>query len=101
MRSDLQVVGNLLDGEDYTLTGTCGLRRCTASVSCRIEGYAPLVARLPTAYNQNATPFVWRKREIKGAQLRNAIVNYAIKQRLIKSFDGTMADALRFKAFST
>lgn len=26
-------------------------------------------------YNQNATPFVWRKREVKGAQLRNTIVN--------------------------
>jgi transposase len=27
------------------------------------------------AYNQNAAPFVWRKREVKGAQLRNTIVN--------------------------
>ena len=27
------------------------------------------------AYNQNATPFVWRKREVRGAQLRNTIVN--------------------------
>ncbi len=27
------------------------------------------------AYNRNATPFVWRKREVKGAQLRNTIVN--------------------------
>ena len=33
------------------------------------------------AYNQNAAPFVWRKREVRGAQLRNTIVNltYAIK----------------------
>ena len=27
------------------------------------------------AYNENATPFVWRKREVRGAQLRNTIVN--------------------------
>lgn len=27
------------------------------------------------AYNQNATPFVWRKREVRGSQLRNTIVN--------------------------
>lgn len=26
-------------------------------------------------YNKNAAPFVWRKREVKGAQLRNTIVN--------------------------
>jgi transposase len=28
-----------------------------------------------TAYNSNANPFVWRKREVKGSQLRNTIVN--------------------------
>src|SRR6267378_3695710 len=27
------------------------------------------------AYNRNAAPFVWRRREVKGAQLRNTIVN--------------------------
>lgn len=27
------------------------------------------------AYNQSAKPFVWRKREVKGSQLRNTIVN--------------------------
>lgn len=27
------------------------------------------------AHNQNAAPFVWRKREVKGSQLRNTIVN--------------------------
>ena len=26
-------------------------------------------------HNQNAAPFVWRKREVRGAQLRNTIVN--------------------------
>lgn len=28
-----------------------------------------------TAYNENAAPFVWRKREVRGAQLRNTIIN--------------------------
>jgi transposase len=28
-----------------------------------------------TAYTQNARPFKWRKREVKGSQLRNTIVN--------------------------
>ena len=28
-----------------------------------------------TVHNQNAAPFVWRKREVKGAQLRNTIAN--------------------------
>jgi len=27
------------------------------------------------AYNNNANPFVWRKREVKGSQLRNTVVN--------------------------
>jgi hypothetical protein len=27
------------------------------------------------AYKQNAKPFVWRKREVKGSQLRNTISN--------------------------
>ena len=28
-----------------------------------------------SVYNQNAAPFVWRKREVKGTQLRNTIAN--------------------------
>jgi transposase len=28
-----------------------------------------------SAHNQNAAPFVWRKREVRGAQLRNTIAN--------------------------
>ena len=30
------------------------------------------------AYNQTAHPFIWRKREVKGAQLRNTIANLRI-----------------------
>ncbi|MBN8520247.1 MAG: IS630 family transposase, partial [Candidatus Accumulibacter sp.] len=33
------------------------------------------IHQFTTAYNQNAAPFVWRKREVKGTQLRNTIVN--------------------------
>ncbi len=33
-----------------------------------IEAFIP-------SYNQSAAPFVWRKREVKGSQLRNTIVN--------------------------
>ena len=28
-----------------------------------------------SAYNQNAAPFIWRKREVKGVSLRNKIIN--------------------------
>jgi DDE superfamily endonuclease len=28
-----------------------------------------------TRYNKTAAPFIWRKREVRGAQLRNTIVN--------------------------
>lgn len=33
------------------------------------------IQEFTAAYNQNAAPFVWRKREVRGAQLRNTIVN--------------------------
>ncbi len=30
---------------------------------------------IAATYNENAAPFVWRKRKVKGLQLRNTIVN--------------------------
>jgi len=36
---------------------------------------ADAIRAFTDAYNQNAAPFVWRKREVRGAQLRNTIVN--------------------------
>ncbi|MGD0693844.1 MAG: transposase [Terriglobia bacterium] len=33
------------------------------------------IERFIAAYAQNAKPFKWRKRQVKGAQLRNTIVN--------------------------
>jgi len=42
---------------------------------CNIEQLVKTIRDFTDAYNENATPFVWRKREVKGAQLRNTIVN--------------------------
>jgi transposase len=40
-----------------------------------VDQLARAIRDFTTAYNKNARPFVWRKREVKGAQLRNTIVN--------------------------
>ncbi|NOT69528.1 MAG: IS630 family transposase [Methylophilaceae bacterium] len=40
-----------------------------------IEQLTQAIKDFVTAYNNNANPFVWRKREVKGSQLRNTIVN--------------------------
>lgn len=40
-----------------------------------VEQLADAIRAFTDAYNQNAAPFVWRKREVRGAQLRNTIVN--------------------------
>lgn len=40
-----------------------------------IEQLSQAIHAFTTEYNENATPFVWRKREVRGAQLRNTIVN--------------------------
>lgn len=40
-----------------------------------IEQLTKAIHDFTAAYNENAAPFVWRKREVKGAQLRNTIVN--------------------------
>ena len=40
-----------------------------------IEHLTKAIHDFTAAYNQNASPFVWRKREVRGAQLRNTIVN--------------------------
>ena len=39
------------------------------------EQLAQAINEFVAAYNDNAAPFVWRKREVKGSQLRNTIVN--------------------------
>jgi transposase len=40
-----------------------------------IEQLSQAIHAFTAAYNENAAPFVWRKREVRGAQLRNTIVN--------------------------
>jgi transposase len=42
-----------------------------ASIEKLIQAIEAFIA----SYNQSASPFVWRKREVKGSQLRNTIVN--------------------------
>jgi transposase len=39
-----------------------------------IEQLTKAIHDFTAAYNENAAPFVWRKREVRGAQLRNTIV---------------------------
>ena len=40
-----------------------------------IEQLVQAIEAFIACYNQSAAPFVWRKREVKGSQLRNTIVN--------------------------
>ena len=45
-----------------------------ASFSCKEELRGQIEA-YTKAYNRNCKPFIWRKREVKGSQLKNNIVN--------------------------
>ena len=45
-----------------------------ASYKCK-EDLAKSIQAFIESYNKNAAPFVWRKREVKGAQLLNTIIN--------------------------
>ena len=40
-----------------------------------IEQLVEAIHAFTAAYNENAAPFVWRKREVRGPQLRNTIIN--------------------------
>ena len=40
-----------------------------------IEQLVEAIHAFTAAYNKNAAPFVWRKREVRGSQLRNTIIN--------------------------
>jgi transposase len=39
------------------------------------EELATTIQNFIEVYNENAEPFVWRKREVKGSQLKNTITN--------------------------
>ena len=41
----------------------------------RAEQLKQAIDDFTAAYNEYAAPFVWHKREVKGAQLRHTIVN--------------------------
>ncbi len=40
-----------------------------------VESLGKAIDEFVSVYHQGARPFVWRKREVKGAQLRNTIAN--------------------------
>ena len=43
--------------------------------SGNIDQLVGVIRDFTAAYNENTTPFVWRKREVKGSQLRNTALN--------------------------
>jgi hypothetical protein len=40
-----------------------------------VEELRQAIEAFVAAYSQNVKPFVWRKREVKGSQLKNTISN--------------------------
>lgn len=42
---------------------------------CNIEAVIKAIGEFTDAYHKNAKPFVWKKREVKGSQLKNTISN--------------------------
>lgn len=51
-------------------------RKALAGASFRnVEHLVQAIKDFTEVYNENAAPFIWRKRHVKGAQLRNTIVN--------------------------
>jgi hypothetical protein len=64
---------NILSQEemDSGCRSTPGIAISIASTDQLVEAIEAFIA----AYNQSASPFVWRKREVKGSQLRNTTVN--------------------------
>jgi L-alanine-DL-glutamate epimerase-like enolase superfamily enzyme len=53
-----------ISGTGYTLTVGYGGHLIREAIEAFVNAYGP-----------TAKPFVWRKREVKGSQLRNTIVN--------------------------
>ena len=51
-------------------------RKALSGASFRsAEQLTQAIRDFTAAYNETAAPFVWRKREVKGSQLRHTIVN--------------------------
>lgn len=55
--------------------GILGRKTLTGASFSSTEQLVQSIEAFVSAYNETATPFVWRKREVKGAQLRNTISN--------------------------
>ena len=55
--------------------GILGRKTLSGASFASTEQLTQAIDAFITIHNQKATPFVWRKREVRGAQLRNTIVN--------------------------
>jgi transposase len=55
--------------------GILGRKALTGASFTSRDQLIQAICDFMSVYNQNAAPFVWRKREVKGAQLRNTITN--------------------------
>ena len=51
------------------------VNKLTTSERSNLEQLRQAITDFIAAYGPTAKPFVWRKREVKGSQLRNTIVN--------------------------
>lgn len=55
--------------------GILGRKTLSGASFTSTEQLTQAIEAFIATHNQNAAPFVWRKREVRGAQLRNTIVN--------------------------
>lgn len=55
--------------------GILGRKTLHGASFASAEQLVQAIQAFVAAHNQNATPFVWRKREVRGSQLRNTISN--------------------------
>jgi len=61
-----------------------------------IEQLRSAIEEFVAAYGQEARPFVWRKREVKGSQLRNTIVNLRKEALEASALIGKMMEVYSF-----
>jgi len=56
--------------------GILSRKTLTGASFSNTEKLTQAIENFVSSYNETASPFVWRKREVKGAQLRNTIINF-------------------------
>src|ERR1700680_489446 len=71
----LREIGDLIGGVSADRSCPCPRLRMDGASFASIAQLVQAIRDFTAVYNRNAAPFVWRKREVKGAQLRNTIVN--------------------------